>query len=124
MAAIYDYIPDNIRHYRKEFNVKLESLAKELGISLGEMSKIENGQRTDYYKYLPQIANTLGIEFVQLVSPRTGITQHSYNIENGVNAINYEHHGVNEELYARALKNAEETIEMQKILIEELRKNK
>ncbi len=63
------YILENIRNLRRAKGIKSSALANNLGISQGEYSKIENGHRSDYHSYLPQIAQSLGVDFHELISP-------------------------------------------------------
>lgn len=118
-----NHIIENIRHFRKELNIKTEYISSQLGISQGEYSKIENGQRNDYYKYLPQLAQIFQIDFLKLVTPRNNVSQ-TNNHQQGGTALSLQNIYGDMEVYKKALQMAEETIEMQKILIEELRKKK
>ncbi len=65
-----DWILDNIRNIMKEKSIKVENLATSIGNSKGELSKILNGERKDYFKYLPDIAKGLNVSFHNLVSPQ------------------------------------------------------
>lgn len=57
----------NIRLYRKMKEIKSESMAKALGISQSEYSKLENGRKRSWTVYLPEIARILGVTFYELV---------------------------------------------------------
>ena len=67
-----DWILENIRTLMKEKSIKVENFSTAIGISKGELSKILNGERKDYYRYLPDMANELKVSFHNLVSPQNG----------------------------------------------------
>ena len=62
-----DWILENIRILMKEKGIKVENLFPAIGISQGELSKILSGQRSDYFKHLPNFAIALGVTYHQLV---------------------------------------------------------
>jgi len=57
----------NIRLYRKLRDIKSESMARLLGISQSEYSKLENGLKRKWTYHLPDIAKILGVTFHELV---------------------------------------------------------
>lgn len=57
----------NIRLYRKLRDIKSETMAKLLGISQSEYSKLENGLKRKWTYHLPDIAKILGVTFRELV---------------------------------------------------------
>ena len=57
----------NIRLLRKLKNIKSETMAKEIGISLSEYSKLENGYKNNWEKYWDSIAAVLQITPFELV---------------------------------------------------------
>ena len=61
-------ILENIRKILQEKGIKVENISKEIGISKGEFSKIMNGQRKDYSKYLHRIAESLNLTYHQLIN--------------------------------------------------------
>lgn len=75
----------NIRLYRKLRDIKSESMAKLLGISQSEYSKLENGLKRKWTYHLPDIAKILGVTFHELVHLNVANDRHvDYNIlENG-----------------------------------------
>jgi hypothetical protein len=57
--------------------VKVENISRALGISAGEFSKVINGQRKQYHKYLPGIAAYLEMSPQELLKPEEhGSTRH------------------------------------------------
>lgn len=60
-------ILNNIRQLRKLKNIKSETMAKEIGISLSEYSKLENGLKNNWEKYWDSIATVLQITPFELV---------------------------------------------------------
>jgi transcriptional regulator with XRE-family HTH domain len=69
MEPKIDWILNNIKGILKEKALKVETVSSEIGISKGEFSKILSGEREQYFKYLPQISQSLGVSFHQLVTP-------------------------------------------------------
>ncbi len=67
-----DWILENIRNIMHEKHIKVENISSAIGISNGELSKILNGERKDYFKHLPNIAKVLEVSFHQLVTPQNG----------------------------------------------------
>lgn len=65
-----DWIIENIKNLIHEKGIKVENISRELGISKGEFSKIINGQRKDYIKYLPAIAECLKVGYRVLLLPK------------------------------------------------------
>lgn len=65
-----DWIIENIKNLIHQKGIKVENISKDLGISKGEFSKIMNGQRKDYIKYLPAIADYLKVGYKVLLLPR------------------------------------------------------
>ena len=57
------YILDHIRLTRMAKGLKSEYMARQLGISQSEYSKLENGKRLTYSRFLPDIARILGLTF-------------------------------------------------------------
>lgn len=114
----------------KEKSIKVETVSTEIGISKGEFSKILSGEREQYYKHLPLIAQSLGVSFHELVTPK-GIVQNNHGEvkENSVgNASNTQiHHYGNKELFDRMFSVCEDRnianqkiIELQKLEINKL----
>jgi transcriptional regulator with XRE-family HTH domain len=68
-----DWILPKIKILIRENQTKLEILAKFIGISQGELSKILNGERLNYYKYIPTIADYFEIPFLSLVCNENNI---------------------------------------------------
>ena len=62
-----DWILPKIKILIREKQTKLEIWAKFIDISQGELSKILNGERLNYYKYIPAIADYFEIPFLSLV---------------------------------------------------------
>ena len=62
-----DWILPKIKKLIREKQTKLEILAKFIGISQGEFSKILNGERLNYYKHIPAIADYFNLSFLELV---------------------------------------------------------
>lgn len=58
----YNELLFNIRMLRTLKGIKVETMAKKLGISKGEYSKIENNQRKNLEKYLQKIAFILNVQ--------------------------------------------------------------
>lgn len=58
---------ENIRIIRILKGIKIETMAKQLGISKGEYSKIENNQRKNISKYIDKILILLEIEEEHLI---------------------------------------------------------
>jgi len=61
-----DQTLNNIAYYMRSRHIKVENMARALGISAGEFSKILNGQRKHYHKHLPGIAAYLNIDLQAL----------------------------------------------------------
>jgi transcriptional regulator with XRE-family HTH domain len=62
-----NYILDNINEVIKAKKIKLEFIAHKLGISQGEVSKILNGDRKEYEKYIYDFSKILDIDYQELV---------------------------------------------------------
>jgi transcriptional regulator with XRE-family HTH domain len=62
-----NYILDNINEAIKAKKIKLEFIAHKLGISQGEVSKILNGDRKEYEKYIYDFSKILDIDYQELV---------------------------------------------------------
>jgi transcriptional regulator with XRE-family HTH domain len=62
-------ITSKIRIIRILKGVKIQTMAKKLGISQGEYSKIENNQRKSLIKHLYNICKILDIEMEDLNNP-------------------------------------------------------
>lgn|GEM_PF-2332174 len=82
-----EWIIENIRTLLKEKEVKVENISREIGISQGEFSKIINGQRKDYFKYLPQITESLGVSYHRLVIPAQVVQTNYGNINDHGNGM-------------------------------------
>jgi len=130
METKKDWILENIKDIMKEKSIKVETVSTEIGISKGEFSKILSGEREQYYKHLPLIAQSLGVSFHSLVTPK-GLVQNNHGEvkENSVgNASNTQiHHHGNKDLYERMFAVCEDRnvanqkiIELQKIEINKL----
>jgi transcriptional regulator with XRE-family HTH domain len=68
-----DWILPKIKKLIREKHTKLEILAKFIGISQGEFSKILKGERLNYYKHIPAIADYFEIPFLSLVCNENNI---------------------------------------------------
>ena len=93
-----DQILPKIKKLIREKQTKVENLAKFIGISQGELSKILNGERLNYYKHIPAIAEYFNIPFLSFVKENSSnlaiknlsISQHpDYHLLNG-NIIQFE----------------------------------
>ena len=93
-----DWILPKIKKLIREKQTKVENLAKFIGISQGELSKILNGERLNYYKHIPAIAEYFNIPFLSfakedssnLAIKNLSISQHpDYHLLNG-NIIQFE----------------------------------
>ena len=62
-----DWILPKIKKIIKERQTKIEHIAKSIGVSNGEFSKILNGERLNYYKHIPAIADYFNLSFLELV---------------------------------------------------------
>lgn len=62
-----DWILPKIKKIIKERQTKIVHIAKSIGISNGEFSKILNGERLNYYKHIPAIADYFNLSFLELV---------------------------------------------------------
>ena len=117
-----DWILDNIKRILAEKQIKVETVSNEIGISKGEFSKILSGQRKEYFKYLPQIAESIQITFHELVTP-TQIIQNNHgeinNNENGNASNDYQQNNI--ELYERIIKETLEKDRAKDMLIEQLK---
>ncbi|MCB9252316.1 MAG: helix-turn-helix transcriptional regulator [Flavobacteriales bacterium] len=63
-----EIILKNIRLYRKVKEIKSENMARELGMSQSEYSKLENGLKRKWTEHLPNISKVLGVTFEELVN--------------------------------------------------------
>ncbi|MCC6289165.1 MAG: helix-turn-helix transcriptional regulator [Chitinophagaceae bacterium] len=63
-------IGKNIRQYRLQRGLKLETLAKEIAVSKATMSQIENGQAEITVRRIEKIAKVLEVEYNLLVTAR------------------------------------------------------
>ena len=116
-----DWILDNIRNVIAQKGIKLESLSTSIGITQGELSKILNGERKDYFKHLSSIAKELHVSVHYLVMPQNGNVYSNYgNITDyGVGqALNKEH---NDESIKMLLNEKDLVIESKNELISLLR---
>jgi hypothetical protein len=68
-----DWILPKIKKIIKERQTKIEHISKSIEISNGEFSKILNGERLNYYKHIPAIADYFEIPFLSLVSNENNI---------------------------------------------------
>jgi transcriptional regulator with XRE-family HTH domain len=98
MDIEYDWILLKIKKIIKERQTKIEHIAKSIGVSNGEFSKILNGERLNYYKHIPAIAEYFNIPFLSFVKEDSSnlaiknqsISQHpDYQLLNG-NIIQFE----------------------------------
>ena len=62
-----DWILPKIKKIIKERQTKIEHIAKSIGVSNGEFSKILNGERLNYFKHIPAIADYFNLSFLELV---------------------------------------------------------
>ena len=62
-----DWILPKIKKIIKQRQTKIVHIAKSIGISNGEFSKILNGERLNYYKHIPAIADYFNLSFLELV---------------------------------------------------------
>lgn len=62
-----DWILPKIKKIIKERQTKIVHIAKSIGISNGEFSKILNGERLNYFKHIPAIADYFNLSFLELV---------------------------------------------------------
>lgn len=117
-----DWILENIRQILRDTGIKEEYLAGHLGISQGELSKILSGQRKDYPKYLPQIAESLKVSFHRLVLP-PGVVQNNFGpiAAHGIGQVSNLFQE-NKELCEQLLKAKDEIIQAERDAKEELRK--
>jgi len=60
-------ILENIRNFRKLKGIKSETMAKELGISPAEYSKLENGNKKNWDDQWNKIASILGVDPFELI---------------------------------------------------------
>lgn len=74
-------IIENIKHEIKIQNLKLDFIAKSLGISIGEFSKILSGERKNFYKYLFAISNILNVEFMKLFYNKEHKMAEQFNLQ-------------------------------------------
>ena len=73
-----DSVLSKIALHMRIRHVKVENMARALGISAGEFSKILNGQRKHYQKHLPGIAAYLNLDLHALSASDAGSkTDHS-----------------------------------------------
>jgi len=97
-----EIILKNIRIFRKLKDIKSEMMARELGISQSEYSKLENGLKRKWTEYLPKIAQVLGVTFQELVSINPSMNSGSNNFNTKVNEpSSVYHHDI--ELYERLI---------------------
>jgi transcriptional regulator with XRE-family HTH domain len=97
-----EIILKNIRIFRKLKDVKSEMMARELGISQSEYSKLENGLKRKWTEYLPKIAQVLGVTFQELVSITPTSNNNSNTFSNKVSEpSSVYHHDI--ELYERLI---------------------
>jgi len=70
----------NIRFLRKLKELKSDYMGRELGMSQGEYSKLENGLKKQWTGYLPRIAEIFEVTFQELVYNDT--TKHHFELAN------------------------------------------
>ncbi len=110
MKTKEDYILNNMRNIRKQKGIKSENLAKQIGISQSEYSKIENGQRENYYEYLPRIAQAMAVDFHELVD-NPSLTQNNYGNISDQGMGNVQNASTNtQELYEKLITSLRSTI--------------
>jgi transcriptional regulator with XRE-family HTH domain len=105
-------VGQNIRKYRQEKGLKLETLAKAIRIDKTTMSKIETGQSEITISRIEKIAAALQIDYNLLVST----TIHNINITNSPNSggINGNNHINDVNLVGRMLELSERVMELSK----------
>lgn len=67
MATIYEKLGQNIKEYRKKYNISQEELALKAKVDLTSVSEIESGLRNPSLKMLHKIANGLRVKIKDLV---------------------------------------------------------
>ena len=61
-------LSENIKRYRKEMNLTQEELAEALGVTIGAVSKWENGNNVPDIMTLMELANFFNISMDELLS--------------------------------------------------------
>lgn len=102
-----DWILRNIRTMMKDKDLKMENFSRDIGISVGEFSKILNGQRKNYYDHLPKMAELLGVSFHELVKQDSTIIQNNHHQEGGTAM----HNGVDQNYIDKLVEQCHHTIE-------------
>jgi transcriptional regulator with XRE-family HTH domain len=69
MKAHKNYILENLNIAIKKKGLTLENIASNLEISASELSKILNGKRADYGKYVYPLTKILEVNFLDLTKP-------------------------------------------------------
>ena len=104
-----DQILKNIRLYRKLKDIKAESIAKNLGMSQSEYSKLENGLKRKWTDYLPKIAELFGVSFQELITPnamvQSKMIQHHMALSEPNQTVYYT---LDKELYERFINELKE----------------
>lgn len=67
MQKVHQNLLESIKELIKRKNMKMEVVAKDLGISCGELSKVLSGKRKRPMKYLPKLIEILNISISDLV---------------------------------------------------------
>jgi len=98
-----ELILKNIRIFRKVKDIKSENLARSLGISQSEYSKLENGQKRKWTEYLPKIAEVLQVTFQELVTVNLVIQKPSPIPASLVNEPSQYYQAPDVELYERII---------------------
>lgn len=104
-------VGQNIKRYRIEKGIKLETLAAAIRIEKGTMSKIENGKSEITISRIEKIAEALQVDYNLLVS---NTIQHiSFNNSPNSGGINGNNHSNNDAILNRILELSEKVLEYQ-----------
>ena len=56
-------VGERVREFRQDLRLTMEQLADDAGLSIGMLSKVENGQTSPSFATLTSLANAVGVPF-------------------------------------------------------------
>lgn len=108
-----DWILDNIKSIIRAKGIKLTAIAKELGKSQGEISKILNGERENYTDDLHKWVKPLGTPFHDLVQ-NNSLSQYVHEVkDNGVGNV-HTYQKLESSIYEERIRDKDELIKSER----------
>lgn len=106
-----DWILTNIENIMRQKGLFAENVSRDIGISKGEFSKILSGQRQDYPKHLPKIAESLNVSYQDLVK-ENALSLYNYGEvkDNGTGNVGHLHQTIDKLHYESVIKDLRDVI--------------